>query len=92
MPRAAYRSRGPPPGCCPGCCCWSSIARRASLLALGGALLLLCHLLADYDAATSVGFTLASVLGTWLVLNRLAGSAATREAARGLAEEGDVSP
>ena len=81
----------PAAGLLPGMLLLVERARRASLLALGGALLLLCHLLADYDVATSVGFTLASVVGTWLVLNRLDRLSRNPRGRPRLAEDGDVS-
>jgi peptidoglycan/LPS O-acetylase OafA/YrhL len=62
----------PAAGLLPGVLLANHPRRRPSLLALGGALLLLCHLLADYDAPTAVGFTAATVAGTWLVMLRLA--------------------
>src|SRR5688500_5361236 len=58
----------PAAGLLPGVLLLNHAARRASLLALGGALLLLCHLLAEYDVVRSVGFTVASVLGAWLMM------------------------
>ncbi|HEX6148669.1 sensor histidine kinase [Nocardioides sp.] len=81
----------PAAGLLPGVLLLNHASRRASLLALGGALLLLCHLLADYVVMRSVGFTVASVAGTWLMmfrLNRLSRGARGRPR---LAEEGDVS-
>ncbi len=81
----------PAAGLLPGLLLLNDTGRRAPLLALGGALLLVCHLLADYDVASAVGFTIASVVGAWLMmlrLNRL--SRGPRDRPR-LAEEGDVS-
>ena len=81
----------PAAGLLPGMLLLAESARRASLLALGGTLLLLCHLLADYDLATSVGFTGASVVGTWVVLDRLGRLSRNPRGRPRLAEDGDVS-
>ncbi len=81
----------PAAGLLPGMLLIAEAGRRASLLALGGALLLLCHLLADYDVTTSIGFTLASVVGTWLVMHRLDRLSRNPRGRPRLAEDGDVS-
>jgi PAS domain S-box-containing protein len=81
----------PAAGLLPGLLLLAESGRRASLVALGGALLLLCHLLADYDVATAIGFTLASVVGTLLVMNRLNLLSRNPRGRPRLAEDGDVS-
>ena len=64
-------------------------ARRATMIALAGGLLVLAHLLAGYDALSAVGFALACVAGTWVTLRRLHRGLGGRRV--GLVEEGDVS-
>ena len=81
----------PAAGLLPGLLLVNHPRRRPSLLALGGALLLLCHLLADYDVPTAVGFTAATVAGSWLVMLRLAHLSRGPRGRPRLAEEGDVS-
>jgi PAS domain S-box-containing protein len=81
----------PAAGLLPGMLLLAEVGRRASLLALGGVSLLLCHLLADYDVTTSVGFTVASVVGTWLVMHRLDRLSRNPRGRPRLAEDGDVS-
>lgn len=64
-------------------------SRRASMVALGGLLLIGAHLLTGYAAIAAVGFGLSTVAGSWIAVRRLRRGTETGHIA--LMQDGDVS-